>query len=373
MEHSLRVDLARCHAASSAPPTPCVLERISSGMESIRTMDLHRTMVDVFARTRAQPATPRAQSVPSKTAVVDGVKLSRSMSAPVVSEARPPPQLPPLPRAPAAPRCGSSQSVLMFRCSICGLATNSELEPTADGDGFVHTRCGSVQSTTNTIAGNGEDSRKSLEEDPSRSSARADGHAPARAPFYATMKERVQSEMMNRADPAKRGLGRVQARVDAMAVRENSVLSSFEGSKLRSAMDQIEALLAENVASDPELESEAQKIVQDTFIEAARVSRTQELTKIAAAAVAVASIKIATEQRLEDQNRRKSPVFQKVHANFVTNVPESSGVSPVHLERATMIVEQLLGFSPKRRVPPRASAEREDFADDRNDQLFCQP
>jgi uncharacterized protein YciW len=155
-----------------------------------------------------------------------------------------------------------------------------------------------------------------------------------------------------------------------MAVRENSLLTSFEASKLRSAIDYIEKLLQESVASDPELRSESQKIVQDTFVEAARVKRMGELTKIASAAAAVAAIKIATEQRLGDHNRRKSPVFQKARTSFVTNVPESSGVSPVHLEQATMLVEQLLGFSPKRRVPSRAAADEEE---DESDQLFCQP
>lgn len=370
-ERVLRVDLSRCRRAtpSPAPESPSdVLERIHLGMDAMRSMELHRSMLSVFARQRALPQTPHASSAPMPERQT-AVKLSRSMSAPIVQAGSVPatqPQPPPQPPPPA--RCHSQQSRLMFRCVLCGLATSSELEPTADGDRFVHTRCGSVQTITNTVAGSGDDSRKSLEEDPARKSARADQVASSSAPFYATMKERVQSEIANRADPTKRGLGRVQARVDALAVRENSMLTSFEASKLRSAMEHVETLLLESVASDPELQSEAQKIVQETFVEAARKKRMAELTKIASAAAAVAAIKIATEQRLGDHNRRKSPVFQKARTSFVTNVPESSGVSPVHLEQATMLVEQLLGFSPKRRVPSRAAADEED--DDESDQLF---
>jgi uncharacterized protein YciW len=370
-ERVLRVDLSRCGRAapSPAPESPSdVLQRIKLGMDAMRSGELHRSMVSVFVRVRAESQTPHASSAPVR---ITGVKLARSASAPVVQAAVvPAPQLPPQPPPPLPARCQSQQSRLMFRCVLCGLATSSELEPTVDGDRFVHTRCGSVQTITNTIAGSGDDSRKSLEEDPARKSARADQFASSSAPFYATMKERVQSELGSRADPTKRGLGRAQARVDAMAVRENSLLTSFEASKLRSAIDYIEKLLQESVASDPELRSESQKIVQDTFVEAARVKRMGELTKIASAAAAVAAIKIATEQRLGDHNRRKSPVFQKARTSFVTNVPESSGVSPVHLEQATMLVEQLLGFSPKRRVPSRAAADEEE---DESDQLFCQP
>ena len=114
----------------------------------------------------------------------------------------------------------------MFRCSVCGLATQNELVPTEDGDGFVHTRCGGVQQEINTIAGDGDNSRRSFEEDPTRKSARADSHAPVQAAWFATVKDRTASELLNRVAPGKRGLGRVRRCPRARASLERRARSS---------------------------------------------------------------------------------------------------------------------------------------------------
>jgi hypothetical protein len=69
-------------------------------------------------------------------------------------------------------------AIKAFVCAGCGMSTENELEPTADGDSFVHTRCGFVQQhSLNTQSGDGRTSRRPDEEC-------ADGIRDARGEVY---------------------------------------------------------------------------------------------------------------------------------------------------------------------------------------------
>ena len=153
---------------------------------------------------------------------VKGVRLERSASAPVVNAQR---VQSPAPSPAPAPAPAPQAARLMFRCSVCGLATQNELVPTEDGDGSVHTLRRSPAGDQHNC-GDGDNSRRSFEEDPTRKSARADSHAPVQAAWFATVKDRTASELLNRVAPGKRGLGRVRRCPRARASLERRARSS---------------------------------------------------------------------------------------------------------------------------------------------------
>ena len=373
-ERMVLVDLKRFSAKRAhVRPAGTLLEHIELNMNHFAATQMRARLTKAFARAAQSPRTPQASTARSGVGKElgrneDAVRMVRSLSAPQVgmrgSQAQspgPPPPPPPLPDSPPPPVARGRG--LLFRCQLCGLATDGELEPTADGDRFVHTRCGGVQFQTNTVAGSGLDVRTCVEEDPLRSAARAEAIPKKRAEgqWYGTAKERALSLMAERAPCRQRGLNAAQSRVDSCAARESTVLPSASASRLRVSIEQIGALSRATAlggphgSQDPELENSARNFLESAYLQASRTDRLAELSRVSPAAIAAAALRTAAEQRERDQSRRKSPVFSKKKTAIECSVPDSFGIGPMHVQAALMILEEFLGESggPRKRPPSR--------------------
>ena len=151
-----------------------------------------------------------------------------------------------------------------------------------------------------------------------------------------------------------------------MAVKENSILSSLprRGSPAALGMWRRVDLGSDRIQAG----DHGSKMVESVFLESAQSGRIEEMMRITPAAAAVACVKISVAERLADQQRRKSPVFNKTHTSFVVSSCDGLGVSPMQLESATVLIEKLLNLSPRKRAPLGSSSDASANMD--NDNLF---
>ena len=310
-------ETSRDTAQPIAPSHAVALQRCTSAPVG----KSHSFDVDPIVGSRSVPTGPRPTA--DAVASIDGGGMERKRSSPV--------------------RPG-----ILFLCKVCKVATSGELELNQDGE-YVHARCG-VVIERRFVAGDGHEKRSRIEDDPGDALARADSRSGSSAPWYGTLKQKQTAALaggLNGTGTRRTGLALVHAIAtkDAIRNKHENILTSRQATRLRSVMEKISELLDDQSSADVELVKESKMLAENVFAQASRSKRVDEVVAVNASLLASALIKMATEKRLADDLRHKSPVFQKARFQLVHSVPEAAHAPRIHLESVTMLLENLLGVS----------------------------
>lgn len=364
------VSLARCAESARRPPLggdEALVDRIGRNVAQLAASqlagDLRRR---VFLLGNALPPAPEVAPNAVVAAPSDVVPLARSTSLPCALEAAVPlANAPPRSRsAPATPKMGApagkceapaNPAKMLWRCVACGMATElDQLEPSADGTGFVHTLCGAVCMSA-FVSGNGVEKRSRNDDMAFDSNARADFFQGSSVPWYGTLQQKTAAAIGGglTVGGKRAGLSLVANLATAQSVREQheNILTSKQATRLRAAIAEVERRLDEHpdqvVAA--ELVQTARGLVEDLFLAAVRAKRVEEVAKANTGLLGFVVVKIAAEILRGDSQRRKAPTLEKPRAAGIGSIPEGSQASPMQVSRLTILAEELLGRPAERR------------------------
>lgn len=203
------VSLTRCLQQSARPAASggakTLVERIGRNVAQLAASqlasDLRRRVFLLEGAPRLAPDVAAAVVAPS-----DVVPLARSASLPTEMATALPPAEPLAGPArarsvPTTPTLGdrskrgapANPARMLWRCVACGMATElDQLEPSADGTGFVHTSCGAV-CMSSFVSGDGVEKRSRRDDQQYDENARADFRQESRVPWYVRFTQTVQN------------------------------------------------------------------------------------------------------------------------------------------------------------------------------------